>query len=176
MSEIDINQKFEEMQTLAITEPTHCNMQRYLLLGIYKFAPALQGLDIYKMKWYRDGVKAPYIKLDDKILKLKSGAEITLSDDLIEIFESVKEFIESDYVFANMNNYKKCRSTSGHTKFMNEIFGKNVSSRKIRKAYITSLIKKGMTIKEIAKETKLTARQVLAAINISDLVKQQPAE
>ena len=176
MSEIDINQKFEDMQAMAITEPTHCNMQRYLLLAIYKFLPTLKGVDIYRMRWYKDGLSAPYINLNAGEMKLESGLVIKLSDDLIDIFRSVKEFIESDYVFANLNNYKKCRSTSGHTKFMNEIFGKNISSRKIRKDYITSLIKSGKTIKEIAEMTKLSKRQVLAAVNIGDLVKQQAVE
>ena len=176
MREIDINQKFEDMQALAIQEPSHSNMQRYLLLGIYKFTPTLKGADIYRMRWDRDGIKPPYINLDTKLIKIDSGAEIELPDDLVDIFRSVKQFIESDYVFANLANYKKCRSTSGHTKFMNEIFGKNISSRKIRKDYITSLIKNGKTIKEISAMTNLSSRQVLAAVNIGDLVKQQAVE
>lgn len=176
MSEIDIDRKFDDMQLLASTDPSHCNLQRYLLVGIYKYMPTLKGIDIYRMKWYKDGVKAPYIDLNSGKIKIESGAEIELPDDLVDIFRSVKDFIESDYVFANLSNYKKCRTTSGHTKFMNEIFGRNISSRRIRRDYITSLIKSGKSIKEIAKDTKLTLRQVRAAINIGDLITQKAAE
>jgi hypothetical protein len=128
------------------------NLQKYIILSVYTSIPPRRSQDfcLMKVKGY-DKEKDNYYdkgKFNFRIYKTAkfSGLQIEKVPKSLEILlRKWMTFKPNDYLFSDW--YEKPLTSSGMTKILNSIFGKNVSVNQLRHVYITE--KMGPMIKEL---------------------------
>lgn len=152
-----LSDELDRWQKLAIEKPSPSVLQKYLLVAFYYYLPALRGQDLYNTQWLdREPDSKNYIDLANKKLVIKdyktakshNTRTLDLPNDLVKILQVVHDTMDSPYVLPNLSDYTKPRTSSAHTKFMNSIFGGNISTDALRHSYVSELYDLGATPEE----------------------------
>lgn len=93
-----------------------------------------------------------FMDTENKLLKIKGGKvknskrDIKIPKALNDLIIKNKETYGSEWLFPQLKDKTKPMTTAGFTKFLNRLFGMNVSTSRLRQAYVSNLADKKTSV------------------------------
>lgn len=118
--------------------------------------PVLRTQDYINSSFFdTEGVN--FMDTSNKLLKIKGGKvanskrDIKIPKALNDLIIKNKETFGSDWLFPQLKKKNKPMTTAGFTKYLNRLFGMNISTSRLRQAYVSNLADKKTSVADRVK-------------------------
>ena len=155
---------------LATNDTGNITVQiRRLITHLYSRLPPLRSQDFITAKFGdAQSVEGNYIDIDSQVLVIREGKtekegkerRVPINDELAKVIRETKERVNSRWLIPTVKDITKPMSNSGFNHFCHNIFGKHISSSRLRNLFVSELIDKQASAEQLKTAAKIMGHEV----------------